>query len=76
MKTAKEFINWLVFKNPISFVYYLLLTIFMLSTIHEKQSIVDNNNISTFVGIIIFLIFCIFLFTFLSVIPEYKKRND
>jgi hypothetical protein len=47
-----------------------------LVTFHQKQEIVDNNNVATFAGIVMFLIVCFFLFTFLSVIPEYKKRND
>jgi hypothetical protein len=76
MKTIKEFLKWLVFQNPISFVYYLVFLILMLATFHEKQSIVDNNNVATFAGIVMFLIVCLFLFTFFSVIPEYKKRND
>jgi hypothetical protein len=76
MKTIKEFLEWLVFKNPISFVYYLVFLILMLATFHEKQSIVDNNNVATFAGIVMFLIVCLFLFTFFSVLPEYKKRND
>jgi hypothetical protein len=76
MKTAKEFLKWLVFQNPISFVCYLVFLILMLATFHEKKSIVDNNNVATFAGIVMFLIVCLFLFTFFSVIPEYKKRND
>jgi hypothetical protein len=48
----------------------------MLATFHEKQSIVDNNNIAVFAGFVLFLSICIILFTFFSVLPEYKKRND
>ena len=76
MKNVKEFLQWLVFNNTISFCYYLVLLILMLATFHEKQSIVDNNTVATFAGIVMFLIVCLFLFTFFSVIPEYKKRND
>jgi NADH:ubiquinone oxidoreductase subunit 2 (subunit N) len=76
MKTIKEFLKWLVFNNTISLVYYLVFLILMLATFHEKQSIVDNNNVATFAGIVMFLIVCLFLFTFFSVLPEYKKRND
>jgi len=76
MKTIKEFLQWLVFNNTISFCYYLVFLILMLATFHEKQSIVDNNNVATFAGIVMFLIVCLFLFTFFSVLPEYKKRND
>jgi hypothetical protein len=76
MKTIKDLLQWLVFKNPISLVYYLVFLILMLATFHEKQSIVDNNNVATFAGIVMFLIVCLFLFTFFSVLPEYKKRND
>ena len=76
MKTIKEFLEWLVFKNPISFVYYLVFLILMLATFHEKQSIVDNNNVATFAGFVLFISICIIFFTFFSVIPEYKKRND
>ena len=76
MKTIKEFLKWLVFNNTISFCYYLVFLILMLATFHEKQSIVDNNNVATFAGIVMFLIMCLFLFTFFSVLPEYKKRND
>jgi hypothetical protein len=47
-----------------------------LVTFHQKQSIVDNNNIAVFAGFVLFLSICIILFTFFSVIPEYKKRND
>jgi hypothetical protein len=71
-----DFFKWLLFKNTISFCLYLVFLILMLATCHEKQSIVDNNNIATFAGIVMFLIVCLFLFTFFSVIPEYKKRND
>jgi hypothetical protein len=76
MKTIKEFLKWLVFNNTISLVYYLVFLICLLATFHDMQSIVDNNNVATFAGIVIFLIVCLFLFTFFSVIPEYKKRND
>jgi peptidoglycan/LPS O-acetylase OafA/YrhL len=76
MKTIKEFLKWLVFNKTISFCLYLVFLILMLATFHEKQSIVDNNNVATFAGIVMFLIVCLFLFTFFSVIPEYKKRND
>jgi hypothetical protein len=76
MKTIKEFLQWLLFKNTISFCYYLVFLICLLATFQEKQSIIDNNNVATFAGIVMFLIVCLFLFTFFSVIPEYKKRND
>jgi len=76
MKTIKDFLKWLVFNNTISFVYYLILTILLLVTFHEKQSIVDNNNVATFAGFVMFLTICFVLFTFFSVLPEYKKRND
>jgi hypothetical protein len=76
MKTIKEFFKWLVFNNTISLVYYLILAILLLATFHEKQSIVDNNNIAVFAGFVLFLSICIILFTFFSVLPEYKKRND
>jgi hypothetical protein len=75
MKTIK-FLEWLVFKNTISFVYYLVFLILMLATFHDMQSIVDNNNVATFAGFVLFISICIILFTFFSVIPEYKKRND
>jgi amino acid permease len=76
MKTIKEFLKWLVFNNTISLVYYLVFIICLLATFHEKQSIVDNNNVAVFAGLILFLSICILCFTFFSVIPEYKKRND
>jgi hypothetical protein len=76
MKKITDFIGWLVFKNTISLVCYLVFLILTLATLYEKQSIVDNNNVATFAGIVMFLIVCLFLFTFFSVIPEYKKRND
>jgi hypothetical protein len=76
MKTIKEFLEWLVFKNPISLVYYLVLTILLLAIIHEKQSIIDNNSEEVFKLVISFPLLCILSFTLLSVIPEYKKRND
>jgi peptidoglycan/LPS O-acetylase OafA/YrhL len=76
MKTIKDFLKWLVFNNTISFCYYLVFLILMLATFHEKQSIVDNNNVATFTGFVLFLSICIILFTFFSVLPEYKKRND
>jgi len=76
MKKITDFIGWLVFKNTISFVCYLVFLILMLATFHEKQSIVDNNNIAVFAGFVLFISICIIFFTFFSVIPEYKKRND
>ena len=76
MKNIKEFLKWLVFNNTISLVYYLVFLILMLVTFHEKQSIVDNNNVATFAGLVMFLTICFVLFTFFSVLPEYKKRND
>jgi len=76
MKNIKDFLNWLVFQNPISLVYYAFLLTFLLVTFHQEQSIIDNNNVATFAGIVMFLIVCIFLFTFASVIPQYKRRND
>jgi peptidoglycan/LPS O-acetylase OafA/YrhL len=76
MKRIKEFLQWLVFNNTISFCYYLVFLILMLATFHEKQSIVDNNNIAVFAGFVLFLSICIIFFTFFSVLPEYKKRND
>jgi len=76
MKTIKEFLVWLIFNNTISFCYYLVFLILMLATFHEKQSIVYNNNVAVFAGFVLFLSICIILFTFFSVIPEYKKRND
>jgi len=76
MKTIKDFLQWLIFNNTISFCYYLVFLILMLATFHEKQSIVDNNNIAVFAGFVLFLSICIILFTFFSVLPEYKKRND
>jgi hypothetical protein len=76
MKKIKEFLKWLVFQNPISLVYYLILTILLLVTFHEKQSIIDNNSEEVFKLVISFPLLCILSFTLLSVIPEYKKRND
>jgi len=76
MKTIKEFFKWLVFNNTISFVYYLVLTILLLAIIHEKQSIIDNNSEEVFKLVLSFPLLCILSFTLLSVIPEYKKRND
>ena len=76
MKNIKEFLKWLVFKNPISLVYYAFLITFFIVTFHQKQSIIDNNSEEVFKLIVAFLGVCLFLFTFLSVIPEYKKRND
>jgi flagellar biosynthesis protein FlhB len=76
MKTAKEFLKWLVFQNPISFVYYLILAILLMAIIHERQSIIDNNSEEVFKVVVSFPILCILSFTLLSVIPEYKKRND
>jgi hypothetical protein len=76
MKNIKEFFEWLVFKTPISLVYYCFIIFGMLVTFHQKQSIVDNNNVATFAGLVMFLTICFVLFTFFSVIPEYKKRND
>ncbi len=75
MKKIKEFLNWLVFKNPISLVYYVFLAVFFIVTFHQKQSIIDYNNINVFYGLLFFLSVCAFLFTFLSVIPEFKKRD-
>jgi hypothetical protein len=76
MKKIKEFLKWLVFQNPISLVYYLMLTIILLVIIHEKQSIVDNNSEEVFKLVVSFPLLCILSFTLLSVIPEYEKRND
>jgi peptidoglycan/LPS O-acetylase OafA/YrhL len=76
MKTILKFLQWLVFNNTISFCYYLVFLILMLATFHQKQSIVDNNNVAVFARFVLFLSICIILFTFFSVIPEYKKRND
>jgi flagellar biosynthesis protein FlhB len=76
MKTIKEFLKWLVINNTISLVYYLILTILLLAIIHEKQSIIDNNSEEVFKLVISFPLLCILSFTLLSVIPEYKKRND
>jgi hypothetical protein len=76
MKTIKDLLQWLVFKNPISLVYYLILTILLLAIIHEKQSIIDNNSEEVFKLVISLPLLCILSFTLLCVIHEYKKRND
>lgn len=76
MKNIKEFLNWLVFKNQISLVYYLISFGFIFGIIYSKKEILEHNNTPVFYALLMFLIICVFLFTFVSVIPEYKKRND
>jgi len=76
MKKSVEFLQWLVFKNPISLVYYVFITSFLLVTFNQKQSIIDNNNEVVFNGLILFLTVCFVLFTLFSVIPEFKRRNN
>jgi len=76
MKKIKEFLNWLVFKNPISLVYYAFLVTFFIVTFYNREAIIEHNNFNTFFGLIFFLSVCTIMFTVFSVIPEYKKRND
>jgi hypothetical protein len=72
----KTFLTWLIQKNKLGIVYYSMFLFFIGVVIYEKKEIVQHNNIQVFYGMLVFLLTCLVLFHFVSVIPEYKKRND
>jgi hypothetical protein len=76
MKKISEFFKWLVQKNQIALVYYSIMGYGFFLTFKEKESIIQNNSMSTFYIMLFAMITVCVVFTIFSVISEYKRRND